>query len=620
MVRSWSFLPAGAVLLVATLANPTAAEPSSKLRVREGLAFNLGPLGAPAEPLAFVVSAEREIKDFEVLVEEIKGPDGKSLASPAGVDATAERRASDRETSWMIKLVADENVFALSGDYQVTLRLSGVAVDANAPSDAGKSLAPESIATIVTLKRPETLESASPLVVRLLRPTPFSSAATIFSWQVRSKRGTTIEPCAATFESVYERARLDKGQRLLGPGTVRVDADSSACKAGTLNLVFEGFDRTGEFASAVVLEAPVLGRGPTRIPLLIEVTDDVWAPLVAITLGVGAAFGVDYLNKRWRPAQETMLRMLRLSAQLERLRRLVETPANTTELAVLAERLSRIETQTDSSKAGEELDEIEKRLSALKAQQHDKILDLCKRLDVLGQSAATLSSVPEFVDEMKKAREFLLAERADAAEESMKKCEDLVAAAPVGGPRFGRAPESGAAAPPEQRPTLEVKDSHASRVVGSRLSFVLAVSDPTQIAGAQFAWEFGDDLRETTPGPQATHEYGRPGRFAVKVSVLAGGAEVAKAETSISVAPSARDRAIAQLGRGMRWMDLGLSTLALGIATTSALTTTYYNGKLFGTFGDYVGAFVWGFGMDASLRGLANVVGTLRQGPSRTST
>ncbi|WP_437840056.1 PKD domain-containing protein [Sorangium sp. So ce1153] len=606
------------MLLIAALANPAAAAPSSKLRVREGLAFNLGPLGAPAEPLAFVVSAEGKIKDFEVLVEEIYGPDGKSLASPAGIVATAERRASDRETSWMIKLVTDDNVFASPGNYQVTLRLSGVAMDASAPSDAGMPSASESIATTVTLKRPETLESASPLVVRLLRPTPFSSAATTISWQVRSKRGTTIEPCAATLESVYERTRFDKGERLLGPGTVRVDADSSACKAGTLKLVFEGFDRTGEFASAAVLEAPALGRGPTRIPLLIEVTDDVWAPLAVITLGVGAAFGLDYLNKRWRPAQETMLRILRLSTQLERLRRLVEKPPNTTELTALAERLSRIETQADSSKSGEELDEIENRLSALQTQQHDKILDLWNRLDVLGRSAATLASMPEFVDETKKAREFLLAERVDPAEESVKKCEDLAAAAPAGGPRFGRAPESGAATPREQGPTLDVKDSHASRVVGSRLSFVLAASDATQIAGDQFAWEFGDGARETTSRPRATHEYGRPGRFAVKVSVLAGGAEVAKVETSISVAPSARDRAMVQFDRRMKWVDLGVSTLALGIATLSALTTTYYNGKLFGTFGDYAGAFLWGFGMDASLRGLANVVGALRQGSSRT--
>lgn len=622
MEGSRRFLATAAALLVATSASASAAEGSAKLRAPAGLAFTLG---APGEPLAFVVSADGKLKDFEVVVEGVKGPDAKSPVSPAGIVASAEKRASEREVSWLIKLAADDNVFASPGDYQVALRFSGV------DAEAKQGAAPEIADTTVTLKRPETLESTTPLVVRLLRPTPFSRAGTSFTWQVRSKRGTNIESCTASVEQVHDRARLEKGERLLDAGSARVQAETDACKGGALNLVFQGFERTGEFASAIVVQSPVLGKGPIRIPLLIEVTDDVWIPLAVITLGVAAAFGLDFLSKRWRPAQQAMLRVLRLTAEIDRLRRLVESRSTLAELTALAQRLAQLETRTDPSKSGEELDDIERRLVALKAEQQQKVINLSKQLDAIEGSAASLESVPEIdrTDEQRallaareKALSHLLAEQADAAEQYVKKCEALASAVsvPAGGRRFGRASEPAATGLPERGPTLEVKDSIESRVVGSRLSFVLAAPDPAQLEGHEFAWEFGDEEKKTTDKPLATHEYKRSGRFAVKVSMLREGAEVNKVETSVFVAPSASDRAIAQLGRRMWWMDFGVSSLALGIAILSALTTMYYNGKLFGTFGDYVGAFLWGFGMDASLRGVANVLGAVRQGSSRAPT
>jgi hypothetical protein len=85
MTRLRSLLAITTALLVITLANPASAERSSKLRVEDGLAFTLGASSSSSEPLTFLASTESEVKDIEVVVEAISGPDGKQLASPVGI-------------------------------------------------------------------------------------------------------------------------------------------------------------------------------------------------------------------------------------------------------------------------------------------------------------------------------------------------------------------------------------------------------------------------------------------------------------------------------------------------------------------------------------------------------
>lgn len=65
------------------------------------------------------------------------------------------------------------------------------------------------------------------------------------------------------------------------------------------------------------------------------------------------------------------------------------------------------------------------------------------------------------------------------------------------------------------------------------------------------------------------------------------------------------------------WLaDLALSGLSLLLASLTGISALYL-GKVFGTPGDYLAAFLWGFGIDSSVKSLAAILATVR-GPRAT--
>ena len=62
---------------------------------------------------------------------------------------------------------------------------------------------------------------------------------------------------------------------------------------------------------------------------------------------------------------------------------------------------------------------------------------------------------------------------------------------------------------------------------------------------------------------------------------------------------------------------LGLSIMALVVACAIGLVYLYDENKTFGGFGSYIGAILWGLGMDTSVRGFAATLGHIS--PARAS-
>jgi hypothetical protein len=81
----------------------------------------------------------------------------------------------------------------------------------------------------------------------------------------------------------------------------------------------------------------------------------------------------------------------------------------------------------------------------------------------------------------------------------------------------------------------------------------------------------------------------------------------------ITVLPGARvDQSQRILARVQR-SDLLLSLVALVLAGLTGVLALYV-GKAFGTLSDYLLAFLWGFGIDNSVRGFAGVLSKISPG------
>lgn len=72
------------------------------------------------------------------------------------------------------------------------------------------------------------------------------------------------------------------------------------------------------------------------------------------------------------------------------------------------------------------------------------------------------------------------------------------------------------------------------------------------------------------------------------------------------VDPSERERITARI----KWMETSLTVAAIAVASLMAFLSLYQE-KPFGSFGDYVAAFLWGFGFDASAKGFAPILNRL---------
>ncbi|XXT23818.1 PKD domain-containing protein [Sorangium sp. So ce429] len=615
-------------LLTATSVSLGDEGAGTKLAVADALTFALPRSGATSAPVSFLVfNQDEDIAELEVTVVDIQGPDGRSLASPSEVTAAARARPVRGERSFLVSLTLRDEAFDAPGDHRVTLRLSGFG---GAAPDAGAA-STKAVATrftSVVLHRPalDPVDTRA-LTLRLERATPFSAASGRLRHVLRPGAGSSLSGCTVSVGTVHEKSAAEGARGALASGTIAPVAPG--CASGTVELKLDGFDTAGEFTGALLVSAPGLGEDPVRIPLEIQVTDAVWGPLLAILLGVAIALAVDVGAQAWRAEKEQEIRLHALRAEIERRRLITEEPELAAPLASLGEQLAQAEASRDRK---DRLDAVEKELEVLGDKVFQKRAELAARLEALrkrlpspGDSAlpdAAARSLKEAHAGIEEASRLLNAGRTRSAEEKLQGVESSVTAAPPDSRRAARptGPQAFSVDVVDEAPWLAILDD--SREAGSTLSFAIRPEARFPGKGLKFLWEFGDGSNGKETGiPQAQHRFSAGGRYTVKVSIVDDkGAQLAKLETPCNVRASSAARRASAARAQLYVMNGVLFLIAALVATLTALTALYFNGKPFGAWPDYIGAVLWGFGTDASLRRIGFVVSALQSGSGRERT
>lgn len=146
------------------------------------------------------------------------------------------------------------------------------------------------------------------------------------------------------------------------------------------------------------------------------------------------------------------------------------------------------------------------------------------------------------------------------------------------------------------------------RIAGTEIAFT--IEDPEHLIGAtdRFRWFFDDVGSSITEVPASTHNYDESGHFQVRVEILKNGDSPVKTlSVFITVAPGEIEQARANVLQTILRNEMLLSIIALVLAIITGLLFLYV-GKVFGTLVDYLGAILWGFGIDNSIKGFAAVL------------
>lgn len=164
---------------------------------------------------------------------------------------------------------------------------------------------------------------------------------------------------------------------------------------------------------------------------------------------------------------------------------------------------------------------------------------------------------------------------------------------------------------PPQPTRINVETPVDQRVSNTSVTFTLV--DPQGLVAPtdELRWHFGD-VGSFVPGrTQTTHTYRRAGRYQVRVEVMRNGALHKTLQEVITILPGPTEVSRALVRRRLRRNELILSAVALAIAVITGLILLYVN-KPFGTLSDYLLAILWGFGIDNSVKGVADVFGKVK--------
>lgn len=145
------------------------------------------------------------------------------------------------------------------------------------------------------------------------------------------------------------------------------------------------------------------------------------------------------------------------------------------------------------------------------------------------------------------------------------------------------------------------------RIAGTTITFT--IEDPEQLIDKndRLQWFFGEVGFSVTQATTNTHRYDESGHYEVRVDILKDGTPAKTLSEFITIAPGDIEQARATVLQNILRNELLLSIIALVLAIISGVLFLYV-GKVFGTLVDYLGAILWGFGIDNSIKGFAAIL------------
>lgn len=540
--------------------------------------------------------------------------------------------------------------FGMPGSYTVTLVLQGEAVDKDA---AGKETRLARSRTVrVQFVRPPSVVTSDWLkdytvdVIRWIPLLMASNTVRHVSVPVAAGGSALLKP------SFYVQPVLD-ARKIAARGAVKVaDRRTTTGAVGPgellpLTISVENLRGAGDFTTNWQLSSASLASAAI-FPLRVRVRDFFLWPLLVIAAGVAGSAWVRTLLDRDRPALVNRYRLQHLRAELDWY--LPRAGAGETAvLTALEEALKRAEiwdavgetalARTELTAAQGQMTDFRKTHLTARAVAYDREAALSTRLDKAvsripppGPAPAPPSPLGlkghEARELLNRAKEALDDDRVDAAGLRLGAAEILILALEQATAPLAGAPALHAATvaiPRADRLALVASALPEERTAGEYVAFL--VTGPAELLGraSSFRWDFGDhppqgDILKGA-GRDARHAYRAKGTYSVRATLLdgdgeplqdSGGAELT-AVTSVTIAPSPAERQAEFARRALRQLDVRVAMVAFVIATLSGFAARYWD-QPFGTWNDYIQAFLWGFGITAVVQGFTGAVRQLQPG------
>lgn len=164
-----------------------------------------------------------------------------------------------------------------------------------------------------------------------------------------------------------------------------------------------------------------------------------------------------------------------------------------------------------------------------------------------------------------------------------------------------------------ERTRIEIKTPPRDRTTDNTIDFEIVDAENLTEPDDVFRWNFGEPgSQEETAGKKNSHKYSEFDDYFVTVDVLRTNnlAKIRSLSEPLTVLPGAKTVKSRTILQNIKIGDLVLSLVAVVLASLTGLLALYI-GQAFGTISDYVVAFLWGFGIDSSVRGFAAVLAKL---------
>jgi hypothetical protein len=263
--------------------------------------------------------------------------------------------------------------------------------------------------------------------------------------------------------------------------------------------------------------------------------------------------------------------------------------------------------------SADELAVLQARLDELKKQALKEHLDVLKqRLDALPDPPVTAADKQPIDGEIAGTRQqvdtdFELAKRATAAiEQKIRALQQRVAnLAPADAVIVSRwSMLANSAQRMQSAPRIRVVPAPAERTTDTPVRFSL---EPPVAAGTELEWHFGAGKPVKRTDARVSHQYSQAGEYRVQVKAINPPTALPNLlATRVTILPGRTEQKLQDIEEELRWANLAVSLVAVVLAALTGMLYLYVN-KQFGSFGDYCGAILWGFGIDNTLRGFGPV-------------
>jgi len=573
-------------LTVALFLDVAAVAPP-QLQVVDPLQFRVD--GPP--PSFLVFSSTDKLTDLSVMVKDLRDPSGTPITLPVktSLESTEVTTSGTR-----VSIEFPPQALTAPGDYHATL-----VINAKPASQVVKP---------ATFTRPKPDIVAPALlnnVLRLYRPFPGVAACDDQVVDL-SNRGALSVPSAAIWGG---NAVADLDPRFVSKGKIEVVPAAQRLDSGItkVRLRFSNFSDAGLFQSKLYVRS-FPNTVPDEFAFKIAVTDPILWPLLTIAAGVGLALGVKKIADRMRPAEQNRLRVIQLRQRIARLRSLTSSTARIAEIDDLAQRLTLVEREIDTgdfTQVSSDLMTLAGEITQEAKTLLDEQRDARNGLAEMTQRIAALEAHSD--DAHKKTVEELRA-LLDQAQQQVDARDFGGAVVTINNIR-SRIPfiESATIAAAALKPLSAVEEQQITIVdppdtweTERELSFAV------DGVAKRYVWNFGEG--ETPGGAKTRHAFSVAGAYTISVSLRdENDVEQEKLFRKIEIHKSALDDDYSAGVEKLRRIDWSLAIISALIATTSGIWLLYA-GRVFGTPANYLEAFLWGFGIDNGIRGVAAVM------------